>query len=441
MNPWVTAPEKVSELINRTLPQEYVPRNIEHTDLLRSNRALLVVGPRQSGKSTLAWHLLRQFAPSILFLNMEDPLLRMGCSSPVDFVEHLREDYPFIRVIFVDEIQHMEEAGLFIKGLIDNKLNIPILVTGSSSFHLTSKTRESLAGRATRRRLLPFSVPELVAYANPPNPVAARHICEQIVAHQLVLGSYPAVYLAADSIEKATLLNDLVDALILRDASDLFKIKRVDAFRKLLTLLAGQIGNLVNLSELASICNVDVGTINAYIEILEESHIVKRAYPFAGGKRREITGAPKVFFIDNGIRNQLLNNFSRELELRTDRGQLLENWVFTETCKALPLRSSLKFWRSKAGAEVDFVIEHAGETYGLEVKYSSLKQVKLNRSARSFIEAYAPKEFSVLNMALEQTVKLAGMEVRFITPCGLARWLAGIFSGTPTLTRPANHRP
>lgn len=426
MNPWVTNPKKAAEIIDRFLPLEYVQRDMEHT-VVRSNRTLLVVGPRQSGKSTLAWHLLRQFAPDILFLNMEDPLLRMGCTSHVDFAEHLREDYPFIRVIFVDEIQHMEEAGLFIKGLVDSKLNIPILVTGSSSFHLTSRTRESLAGRATRRQLLPFSMRELVTHTNPPNPVAARHICEQIVAHQLVLGSYPAVYLAADYAEKVMLLNDLVEALILRDASDLFKIKRVDAFRKLLALLAGQIGNLVNFSELASICNVDVGTINAYIEILEESHIVKKAYPFAGGKRREITGAPKLFFIDNGIRNQLLNNFSRELELRTDRGQLLENWALTEIYKALPLQSSLKFWRSKAGAEVDFVIEHAGEIYGLEVKYSSLKQAKLNRSARSFIEAYVPKEFSVLNMALEQTVELAGMDVRFITPCGLSQWLAGIF--------------
>lgn len=429
MNPWVTDPQKASELIDSFLPREYVQRDMEHA-VVRSNRALLVVGPRQSGKSTLAWYLLRQFVPDILFLNMEDPLLRMGCTSSVDFVEHLRKNYPFIRVIFLDEIQHMDEAGLFIKGLVDSKLDIPIIVTGSSSFHLTSRTRESLAGRATRRQLLPFSVQELVAHANPPNPVAVRHICEQIAAHQLVLGSYPAVYLAEEPAEKVMLLSDLVEALILRDASDLFKIKRVDAFRKLLALLAGQIGNLVNFSELASICNVDVGTINAYIEILEESHIVKRAYPFAGGKRREITGAPKLFFIDNGIRNQLLNNFSRELELRTDRGQLLENWVFTEIYKVLPLQSSLRFWRSKASAEVDFVIEHAGDIYSLEVKFSSFKQARLNRSARSFIEAYTPVKFAVVNMGLEQGVKIDGVDVSFITPCGLASWLASIFQRT-----------
>ncbi len=426
MNPWVTRPEAASEFIDTFLPLEYVRRDIEDTPV-QSNRALLVVGPRQSGKSTMIWHLLRQFIHNILFLNMEDPLLRSGCTSPVDFVQHFREDYLFIKALFIDEVQHIEEAGLFVKGLVDARLNVPIFVTGSSSFHLASKTRESLAGRATRRQLLPFGVRELASHANPQNPVAARHICEQIVAHQLVLGSYPAIYLASEHAEKEMLLNDLVEALILRDASDLFRIKRVDAFRTLLTLLAGQIGSLLNLSELASVCNVDVGTINAYIQILEESHIVKKIRPFAGGKRREITSAPKVFFIDNGIRNQLLNSFSRQLELRTDKGQLLENWVFTETCKLLPLQSSLKFWRSKAGAEVDFVIDHAGDIYGLEVKFSSLKQAKLSKSSRSFIEAYKPRKFAVLNMALEHSVKIQATDVHFVTPYELSQWLEGIF--------------
>ena len=426
LNPWVINPERAGELIDSFLPGDYVHRDIEQTHT-QANRAMLVVGPRQSGKSTLVWHLLQRFAPDILFLNMEDPLLRMGCASIVDFVELLRERYSFIKAIFIDEIQHMEEAGLFVKGLVDAKLNIPIWVTGSSSFHLRSRTRESLAGRATRRRLMPFSMKEMMSHANPANPVSAGHICEKIVARQLVFGSYPAVYLAGDPDEKQTLLNDLVDAFILRDASDLFRIKRVDAFRKLLTLLAGQIGNLVNFSELASICNVDVGTINAYCEILEESHIVKKTLPFAGGKRREIIKAPKVFFIDNGIRNQLLNNFSTELDLRTDKGQLLENWVFTEIHKSLPFQSSLKFWHSKAGAEVDFVIEHAGKTYALEVKFASLKGAKIPRSTWSFIEAYMPEKLAILNMTLEQAMILEQTQISFITPYGLGQWLDGIF--------------
>lgn len=426
LNPWTADPDRAAGFIDTFLPTKYVVRRVEKTTLT-PDRAFLIVGPRQSGKSTLAWHLLRPFFPEVLFLNMEEPLLRIGFSSPIEFVEHVRQDYPFIKAIFLDEVQHMDEAGLFVKGLVDAKLGVPILVTGSSSYHLASRTRESLAGRATRRRLLPFSLTETLSDAAPANPAAEKRLGRQMLTEQLVFGCYPAVFLTPRPKEKVALLNDLVEALILRDASDLFRIKRIDGFRKLLPLLAGQIGNLFNGSELASICNLDVGTVNAYLEILEETHIISRTRPFAGGKRREITGSPKVFFLDNGIRNQLLNAFSEDLELRTDKGQLLENWVFAEIQKLLPLQSAVKHWRSKAGAEVDFIIDHAGKIFALEVKYTALKLPKLTRSARSFIDAYHPTQLVVVNMALEDTITIEDTPVHFITPCSLPKWLTRIF--------------
>jgi len=426
MNPWILHPEKATHFLSRFIPGEYVQRKAENGPL-RPNRALLVVGPRQSGKSTMVWHLLKHLTPNILFLNMEDPLLRTGCTSATDFAEYLRSSYPGLKALFIDEIQHMEEGGLFVKGLVDAHLEIPIVVTGSSSFDLKSKTRESLAGRATRRLLAPFSTAEMMGHAAPHNPVAARHMFDEIFSSQLVYGSYPSIYLSPEEDEKRTLLSDLVESLVLRDASDVFRIKRVDAFRKLLTLLAGQIGSLLSYSELAAICNVDVGTVNAYIEILEESHIVKRIRPFVGGKRREIIGAPKVFFIDNGIRNQLLNSFSRELSLRTDRGQLFENWVFTEIYKVLPIQSSLRFWRSKTKAEVDFILEHAGALHALEVKFSSFKTATVSRSSWSFMEAYHPKTFAVLNLTLEERTKMKDGEIEFTTPRSFSRWLEGVF--------------
>jgi predicted AAA+ superfamily ATPase len=425
-NPWLIEPDKAKKFIGRFLPDPYVARKDENISLSH-NRALLIVGPRQAGKSTLVWHLLQRYIPEILFLNMEDPLLRMGCQSSAEFITFLKKDYSFIKAIFIDEIQHLAEAGLFIKGLTDARLNLPIFITGSSAFHLRSKTRESLAGRANRKRLLPFSIRELMTYLHPSNPVAARHTGDQIVAHQLIFGSYPAVYLAKNPDEKIILLNDLMEALILKDVSDLFRIKRVDAFRKLLTLLAGQIGQIINFSELASICQVDVGTIRSYIEILEESHVVKVATPFAGGKRREITGAPKVFFLDNGIRNQLLNNFSPALDLRIDKGQLLENWVFSEIYKSAPLSAAIKFWRSKTGAEVDFIIDYAGKIYGLEVKYTLLKEPKLPRAVQSFLDVYSPENFSLLNSSLEQKATIGDRNISFITPYGLPELLSEIF--------------
>jgi len=427
MNPWILEPDQAREMIGRFLPKDYVPRLTEKL-AVPPERAILIAGPRQAGKSTMVWRQLIDIAPDVLFLNMEDPLLRIGCDQPLDLIEHLRKDYSFIRALFVDEIQHLEEAGLFIKGLVDAKLNLQIWVTGSSSFDLKSRTRESLAGRASRRRLLPFSLEELRQHAEAPNPVADRAVCETIVSHQLIFGSYPAVYSYAKPDPKTMLLSDLVEALILRDASDLFRIRHVAAFRKLLTLLAMQIGNLLNVSELASLCNVDAGTVNTYIEILEESHIVRKVLPYAGGKRREITSAPKVFFVDNGIRNQLLNDFSGDLQLRTDKGPLFENWAFSEILKASSFQHEIRFWRSKSGAEVDFVIEHGGRIHGLEVKASLLKQPVVSRSSWSFIEAYAPDSFSVLNLSLEQSLAHDKGTVDFITPYTLGSWLQGVLS-------------
>ena len=414
-NPWLTQPDQADALIRLYLPATYVLREAEPVNLQR-DRALLIVGPRQSGKSTLAWRLLQSCSPNILYLNLEDPLLRSALGAAIELVTLLRERYSFIRAVFLDEAQHLTDAGIYVKGLVDAKLGIPLLVTGSSSFHLMSKTRESLAGRADRLRLLPFSLKELLRQENPANTVAAGSLGEKIFSRQMIHGSYPAVYLAPADPDRIRLLSDLTEALILRDASDLFRIKRVDVFRKLLTLLAGQTGNLVNFSELASICHVDAATIHAYVEILEERHIVKVVRPFAGGKRRELTTSPKIYFVDNGIRNQLLNAFSADISLRTDKGALMENWVFSELYKRLPLTAAIHFWRSKAGGEVDFVVEQAGKLTALEVKSADLERPKLSRSARSFIDAYQPERFVVLNRSLEAHLTIDNHQIDFQTP-------------------------
>ena len=435
LNPWLVDPKKASTIVRKYLPAQYVSRYVEQKPLSK-DRAILVIGPRQSGKTTMAWHLLYQYLPNLLYVNMEDLLLRSSFATAVDLAHLIETELPATKALFIDEIQHLDEAALFVKGLVDARLNMVILITGSSSFHLASRTRESLAGRAVRNRLLPFGFSELVDYYNPANSMAERDVFQTIFGHQIVFGSYPAVYFAASTDEKMEILSDLSSALILRDASDLFRIKRVDAFRRLLALLAGQVGSLLNLSELASICNVDVGTISNYIEILEESHIVKRVRPYAAGKRREITGTPKVYFIDNGIRNQLIQNFRSELALRTDKGPLAENWVFSEIVKALPFQSNVGFWRSKGGAEVDFVVEHGGKLYGIEVKASPLKRARLSRSARSFVEAYRPEKFVVVNMSLEHSVRFEECDVVFMTPYAFPKWLLRTVSSHPLQQTP-----
>ena len=421
VSPWLPRPEQADAFLASYLPKDYLPRQVQCR--LEKGKAFVLVGPRQVGKTTLAWKTLQPLMPDVLYLNMEDPLLKTSLVSPFAFAELFRERYATVKAVFLDEVQHMKEAGLFVKGFIDSKPGVPVVVTGSSSFHLRSRTRESLAGRALRQILYPFSLREILEHLAPRGVPAQERAVKEAMSKQCILGSYPEVTMARDLSQKETLLSNLVEALILRDASDVFSIRRIDAFRRLLGLLAGQVGDLVNMSELASACGVDVGSISSYLEILEEAHVIHQTRPFAGGRRRELLSVPKVPFIDNGIRNQLVHNFSPHLDTRGDKGKLFENWVFSELVKAVPLQGGIRTWRSKGGAEVDFVVEFGPSLLGIEVKAGPLKRQTITRSMRSFIDAYNPVHFVVVNMDKTMETQVGQTRVSFMRPFDFVDWV------------------
>ncbi len=300
---------------------------------------------------------------------------------------------------------------MFLKGLADLKVHKPIVATGSSSFHLRAKTRESLAGRAERHLILPFAFEEVQVRSEHHAPaiqeVKNRHVWQEL----LLWGGYPEVYLSR---EKQAVLNRLVEAFILRDASDLYHIKNPRAFRRLLGLAASQIGDLVNFSNLAEILGISVNTVASYLSILEENHIIQLVRPYVGGKRAEITSRPKIYFTDNGLRNALFGGFT-PLEHRSDMGKLMENLVLTELCKYTnPLLDGVYFWRSSSQAEVDFVVLREGRLMAVEVKASRMKKPKVSRSLRSFIEAYRPHRVLVVNTGLEDDLMIGETPVHFI---------------------------
>jgi uncharacterized protein len=426
-NPWLLDPERLGDWLRLRLPSPYLPRLAASKAQERwdePDRAHLVVGPRQAGKSTALWaHLARRDEPA-LFLDCEQGIVREWCRSAPLFLEDLEKLVPQPVTLFFEEIQHLEEAGLFLKGLVDRRIGVPILVTGSSSYHLGARTRESLAGRATRTRLLPLSFAEVCQDLADKPAIARGRLREERFARHLVFGGYPAVWLS-DTPE--VLLNDLVEAIVLRDASDLFRITRPDAFRQLLRLLAGQIGSLVNLSEWASILGIGRDTVASYLDILESGHILMTLSPFAGGKRVELTARPKVFLLDNGIRNRLVYDF-RSLEERTDAGPLLENWVATELWKVLPDGATLHFWRSASGAEVDFVIARGDRILPVEVKASRLGRPVFSRSLRSFLEAYQPATTLIVNAGLSHVGREGATTVEWILPVDLATWVGKVFT-------------
>lgn len=424
-NPWLESREALRPWLGSHVPPRYVPRQVVALNRSRwreSNRAHLVVGPRQAGKSTAIWAHLDQVSEPVLFVDCEQPLVRDWCRSAPLFLSDLEAALPRPVTLFLEEAQHLENAGLFVKGLVDRKVGVPILVTGSSSFHLGARVRESLAGRATRSRLLPFSLAEVCADLEDQPPLARTEQERRRFARHVAVGGYPDVWLSPDPHARLT---DLGEALVLRDASDLFRINRPDAFRRLLRLSAAQVGALVNLSEWAAVLGIGRDTVASYLEILESSHIVAVLRPFAGGRRSELTRAQKLFFVDNGIRHHLVGDL-RPLEDRTDAGAALENWVFSELWKALPSGADLHFWRSTSGAEVDFVVSSGDRIVGVEVKAAELGRPGLSRSSRSFIEAYAPGAFLVVNRGIAGAEDVRGTAVRWVLPQELAPRLADL---------------
>ena len=388
-NPWVRRPGVLRSECDARLPSRFVPRlaDRELSPLLGDHRhAHLVIGPRQAGKSTLLWSLVRG-ARALLYLDCEEPLVRAWCRSPTLFASEARDWLPPDGVLFLEEAQWLQEAGLFLKGLIDRASGWSVFATGSSSFHLLSRTRESLAGRATRHRVWPLSLQEVATAAPAAPPAALRAERRAAVERMLVWGSYPEAWTSDDP---ASVLHRLVEAFVVRDASDRFRIARLDAFRLLLELIAGQVGDLLNLSHLAEVLGIATSTVSDYLSLLEETHVTVRVRPFVGGKRAELTSTPKVFFVDNGVRNALRGGFER-LGRRGDVGKLLESWVFTELHKRYPRPGDVRYWRTRNGAEVDFVLEpEPGRLIAVEVKAGARGRRKLPRSARSFVDAYAP---------------------------------------------------
>ena len=420
-NPWLDRPADQTALIAASLPEPFIPRcrRLE----LRPGRAELVVGPRQAGKSTWIREVLTHFEAPVLVLHAEEPRIRELADSPALALGALAEVLSPETLLLFEEVQHLAEAPLFIKGLVDLDRTRRIVATGSSSFTFSARTRESLAGRARRTLLLPLSLEEagaLVPQGLAPaiRDARLREIWEKIV----VTGGYPEPWFDPDP---ATALHYLVEAFVLKDTSDLHQIERPSVFRKLLELAAADIGNLVNLTEWAGLSQASRNTVGRYLEIAEEAHVLRLVPPFAGGKRSEITGTPKVFFLDNGLRNAVFGGFKASPE-RADRGALWENAIFNELSKRLELLDEICFWRSKSGAEIDFVVRRGDRMVAIEVKAGDLPRPIVSRGTHSFLEAYRPVCLGVANASLRLDTAEEGVPVHFVRPWELDVVLDGL---------------
>jgi predicted AAA+ superfamily ATPase len=416
LNPWFELPGEFMRHVGRLLPNPFFARHFDTSGFDDPRRVKLIVGPRQSGKSTLVWSLLRNREPGqVMYINAEEPGVASWCDSPAIMARDISREFPSVRIVFIDEVQRLSRSALTLKGLVDAAQGFNLIATGSSTYHLDDRVRESLAGRAERRLVLPFSLQEITQSEPEANPAVGAARTDRNLARMHVIGSYPAVWLAENPRHE---LSNLVEAFVLRDVSDRHRIERPDAFRTLMQLLAGQTGQMLNFAELAAHIGVAAKTARDYANILAESWIIRFLPPFAGGKRWEITGPSRIHFVDQGIRNSLLGQMSDDLMRRPDRGALFEGVVFGEILKSLPADWSIGYWRTKGGAEVDFVLRRGEHVIAVESKMGP--RLTLSRSARSFIEAYRPGIFVMVTYLDSEPTETEVEHTRVVT-IGLAR--------------------
>lgn len=229
----------------------------------------------------------------------------------------------------------------------------------------------------------------------------------------LNFGGYPRVILEDTLKEKLKITDEIYGSYIEKDISYLLRVERIDAFGNLIRLLAGQIGNLININELSSTLGISVQTVKNYLAYAEKTFVVKRVTPYHRNIRKEISKSPVLYFNDLGLRNFSSGQFGRHT-MFSEMGFLFQNLVYRLLIeKTKDNDCTLHFWRTKDRAEVDFIIDKGSEVIPVEVKCRQMKDKAIARSLRSFISKYSPKEAWVVNIGLKDEEMIGKTKVKF----------------------------
>lgn len=364
-----------------------IPRLLQKTieSRLFAGKAIIVIGARQVGKSTLFKLILEKQDYKALQLNCDEPEVRDMLSN-INTAE-LRLLIADNRIVVIDEAQRVENIGMTLKLITDNFPEVQLLVTGSSSFELQDKLNEPLTGRKYEYHLYPISTAELMAS----NGLLG---VKQTLEQRLVYGSYPDILNHADDAKE--LLMNLAGSYLYKDLLTLESVRRPVLLGKLLTALALQVCSEVSYNELAQTVGTDNKTIEKYIDLLEKCYIVFRLNGFNRNLRTELKKSKKIYFFDNGIRNAILQNFA-PLSLRQDAGALWENFIISERIKRNHYSGRYVnnyFWRTTQQQEIDYVEECDGQFSIFEMKWNPRRAN--TQFPSSFLTAYDVKEKAVV---------------------------------------------
>jgi len=364
-----------------------IKRSIENLikGQLHGGRAIIVMGARQVGKTTLLKQVFSTDSNDVLWMSGDEPDVRGMFENMTS--TRLRSIIGNHRVVIIDEAQRIEDIGIKLKLIIDQIPSVQLLATGSSSFELANKINEPLTGRKWEYKLFPLSFNELV---NETNLLEEK----RMVPHRMVYGSYPDVVTHPG--KEVAILRELTESYLYKDILEFDRIHKPEKLTKLLQALAYQVGAEVSYNELSQLCGLDAKTVASYISILEQAYIIFRLGTFSRNLRNELKNSRKIYFYDNGIRNALIGNFS-QVENRTDVGALFENYAIAERMKRKEYLMDYArswFWRNTNKQEIDYIEEKDGKIHAYELKWNPKRKAS---APLSFRNAYPDADFTVIN--------------------------------------------
>jgi predicted AAA+ superfamily ATPase len=352
---------------------------------LYKKKAIIMLGPRQTGKTTLLQMLEKEINSAALWLDCDETDIRKKLSDTTS--TQLRNLIGNYKLVFIDEAQRVTNIGVTLKLITDKLPDVQLIVTGSSSLDLANSINEPLTGRKFEFIVCAPSTSEMVQ-------LNGQIEESRMLDHRLIFGMYPDVILNRGN--EQLILKNLTGSYLYKDIFNLQEVRKPEVLEKLIEALALQLGNEVSFNELSRIVGVDQNTIQKYIHLLEQSFVIFRLRSFSRNLRTELKKSRKIYFYDNGIRNAILGAYS-SIENRNDKGALWENFLISERFKLNQIEQmqvKSYFWRTRLQQEIDYIEEKDNFLNAYEFKFSGKKTPMISKS---FSDVYPDHDYSVIS--------------------------------------------
>ena len=347
-------------------------------------KAIIIVGPRQVGKTTLLKMLADKSDRRVLNWNCDEPDVRQKLTEPTS--TQLGAETANADIIFIDEAQRVHNIGITLKLLTDNFPDKQIVVTGSSALELSNSINEPLTGRKYEYVMFPISAEELIDNHG-------AQVERRLLERRMIYGSYPEV-ITNEGDEKEILTN-IVGSYLYKDIFSFQDVRKPEIIEQLLQALALQIGSEVSFNELGKLVGLNSLTVQRYIDLMEKSYIIFHLRSYSRNVRSELKKSRKIYFYDNGVRNAILGDY-KPLELRHDTGALWENYIISERLKHNAYNmfyGKSYFWRTIQQQEIDYIEDVDGTLHAYEFKWNTTRQPRLSET---FARNYPNHTFTVL---------------------------------------------